>query len=71
MGLRPGPALRAFRDQALARRPGHITAAEHVEMQVVHALLRLLCPIGLPPAGVPFHFTCSGRVNRPCAKVFA
>ena len=44
-------------------------AAEHMEVQVVHALPRLLCPIGLPPAGVPFHFICSGRVNRPGIKV--
>ena len=44
----------------LARRPGHIAAAQNMEMQMVDGLPSLLLPMGQRPIGVPF-FIVLGR----------
>ena len=48
-------------------RPGHVTAAQHVEMQVEHALARLLLPMGQAPLGTR-DLKSSGEVNSPCGN---
>ena len=52
----------------LARRPGHITASQHVEVQVRHTLPSLLTPLSQAPMGTP-DFLCSTGVNPASAKV--
>ena len=44
----------------LARRPGHIAAAQNMEMQMLDGLPSLLLPMGQCPIGVPF-FMILGR----------
>ena len=52
----------------LARRPGHITASQHMEVQMGHALTGLLTPLSQAPMGTP-DFLCSAGVNPASAKV--